>query len=68
VSPPSQSVTIEPKPGVSALEREARRLWAAWGDYAKSTRCHGCGSFCYCRRPAGGRRWLCLSCFDEEAQ
>ena len=50
---------------MTALEQVARRAWLGWGNYAKHTRCTGCGSFTYCRAKRYAGPWLCLDCHDQ---
>jgi hypothetical protein len=48
----------------NALEEAARYAWRVWGGWAKYTRCAKCAEMRHCRS-RGGRRFLCLDCFDQ---
>jgi hypothetical protein len=49
---------------MTSLEQAVRIAWLGWGGYAKFTICARCGEPRHCRS-RGGRRFLCLECFDR---
>jgi hypothetical protein len=52
---------------LSFLENATRNRWIGWGDYAGFYVCAVCDEFKPCRSKHGDR-WLCLGCFDQEAE
>lgn len=51
---------------MTALEKLVRQAWVDWGSYAQWTVCADCTDWRYCRS-RGGKRFLCLACFDQHA-
>jgi len=48
-----------------SIETDARTAWKAWGADARYGICLHCKGWKYVRRALGGRRWLCLECWDR---
>jgi len=53
---------------VSALERQAHRLWQSWAVYRKHTTCSCCLAHRYCGAARQSGRWLCPPCFDTSPE
>lgn len=49
---------------MTRLEALAREVWTRWGSYAKFTICAACGESRHCRSK-GGKRFVCVDCFDQ---
>ena len=52
---------------MNALEQAAWRDFERWGPWAKATSCADCGTYTYCHSK-NGKRYICVSCFDQLQQ